>query len=125
METLCLDSDILIDIIRGQADAVLQIGGAAILATTAINAFELWQGAHKGGASETRAVEELLSRLLILPFSAEAARLAGKIKGELDRSGKGIEFRDVFIGAIALHAGYPLKTRNKSHFQRIAGLELV
>ncbi len=55
----------------------------------------------------------------ILSFDEPAAELAGRIAGELERSGQPIGVADPMIAAIALHHGLELVTGNTAHFQRI------
>ncbi len=82
METVkaVIDTDLLIDLLRNQkqaADFVMELERKnIILATTAINVFELHHGAHKSQESEKnlRAINILVSRLSILPLTAQAAK---------------------------------------------------
>ena len=97
------------------------------LATTIVNLFELFLGAFKYREAKTNltAVKGLSSTLRILSFTEEASQLAAEILSGLDRSGSGIEIRDLFIGATALQEGYAVATQNKEHFQRIPGLTVL
>ena len=58
----------------------------------------------------------------ILPFDQLAAKLAGRIAGELERMGQTIGTADPMIAAIALNHGLELVTGNTNHFQRIRQL---
>ncbi len=58
----------------------------------------------------------------VLEFDQPAAELAGRIAGELDRTGQPIGIADPMIAAIALHHGLELATGNTTHFQRIQQL---
>jgi tRNA(fMet)-specific endonuclease VapC len=51
-----------------------------------------------------------------------AAELAGRIAGDLDRTGQTIGKADPMIAAIALNNGLELVTGNRSHYQRIQQL---
>lgn len=58
----------------------------------------------------------------ILPFDQPAAELAGRIAGDLDRTGQPIGRADPMIAAIALAHGLELVTGNSAHYQRIQQL---
>ena len=130
METrICLDTDVLANILRGHEKELAFLQGVeqtALLATTMINVFELYYGAFlRGNVQDLSGVQALLDRLFVLPLSTEAARGAGQIKAVLDKKGLGVDFRDVLIAAIVLQNGYAFKTGNIKHFERIQGLRLV
>jgi len=58
----------------------------------------------------------------VISFEHPAAELAGRIAGDLDRTGQTIGKADPMIAAIALHHGLELVTGNTSHYQRIQQL---
>jgi tRNA(fMet)-specific endonuclease VapC len=93
-------------------------------ATTSVNAFELFYGAHKSRSTEENVQQsrKLLSRLLVLPLATSSAERAGKIFATLDKKGDAIDFRDAMIAGIALENRLTLVTRNKSDFARVPGL---
>lgn len=128
MERICLETDILVDFLRDEPAAVSYVEdreGDADLATTTVNAFELFHGAYKSGKrGNVEATKELISRLTLLDMDARVAEAAGKELAELEDRGDPIEFRDLLIGTIASERSYPLKTNNMGHFERIDGLEL-
>ena len=133
METVktIIDTDLLIDLLRNQKQATAFITKLEeknyILATTAINIFELHHGAHKSQESEKnlQAIHVLINRLSILPFTSKAAQKAGHIYAQLDRQGQPIGLRDTLIAAIALTRECSLATRNQAHFSRISDLEII
>jgi tRNA(fMet)-specific endonuclease VapC len=133
METIktVIDTDLLIDLLRNQKQAVAFVTELerknVILATTAINIFELHHGAHKSQESEKnlQAINFLTSRLSIIPLTAKAAKKAGHIYAELEHQGQPIGLRDTFIAAIALTRECSVATRNQQHFNRIAGLSII
>ena len=130
IKTVCLDTDILIDHLRGEEEAVRQIleleASGSILSTTTINAFELYYGAQKTEKGERNrdSVKKLLSRLVVYDFTERAAEKAGEIVAHLEAEGNPIEFRDAFIGATAITNKSALFTRNIRHFDRIPLLRL-
>lgn len=58
----------------------------------------------------------------VISFDRSAAELAGRIIGDLERTGQPIGVSDPMIAAIAIHHGLELVTGNTAHFQRIQSL---
>lgn len=52
-------------------------------------------------------------------------RKAGKISGTLISQGEEIDREDCIIGATALLTDEPVVTRNRDHFERVDGLDVV
>jgi tRNA(fMet)-specific endonuclease VapC len=126
-----IDTDILIDFLRNQKEAVAFITQLeekkTRLSTTAINAFELYYGAHKSRQSvqTLQSTKKLLDRLVLLPLTPRSAQRAGHIYAELELEGQPIGLRDTFIAAIALTRKYSVATRNTEHFKKVKGLTLI
>ena len=64
-----------------------------------------------------------VAREEVLALDFDAAKLAGEIAGELDRTGLTIGMADPLIAAIALEHNLELVTGNAAHFQRIIQLD--
>ena len=129
MENLCIDTDILIDHLRGHHGTVEKIKSLERifhLSTTVVNSFELYYGAYKTKRIKINilSVDKLLRRLSVLQMTEAASKLAGEILADLERKGEIIEFRDAFIASIAITHNTLLFTRNISHFERIDGVKL-
>ena len=128
--SICLDTNILIDTLRGDQETVKQIKeietSGIILSTTTINAFELFYGAEKTENRERNkeALRKLLERLLIYDFTEKASEKAGEIAANLEAEGKTIDFRDIFIGATVLINESIIFTKDIDHFERIPDLKL-
>jgi tRNA(fMet)-specific endonuclease VapC len=58
----------------------------------------------------------------VIDFAQPAAEMAGRIWGDLERTGHGIGLADPMIAAIALVHGLELVTGNTTHYQRIQNL---
>jgi predicted nucleic acid-binding protein len=58
----------------------------------------------------------------MLDFDQATAELAGRIWGDLERTGRSIGLADPMIAAAALKHGLDLVTGNTSHYQRIQNL---
>ena len=130
MDNICLDTDFLVNFLRNkreEVDFIINHESEKNLATTYINLFELYYGAYKSSERQTniKAISILMSRIILLNFTDESARKAGEVLAKLEKEGKVIEFRDLFIGTIALAHNYAVKTHNKKHFERIGGLEIL
>lgn len=126
-----LDTDILVDVLHDQKAALglvaaLEARGEE-LATTTINVAELYRGAEgEAGPQEAlKAVEDLLDRLLEVTLDHAAARRFGVIMAALDRAGRPMPAVDALVAAIVLEGGGRIATRNRRHFARVPGLQVV
>lgn len=133
MTRCLLDTDILSEVIKGK-DATVAARATAYLAshgrltTSAISVAEIIYGLRRIGREDRIRQFELAANLAeVLTFDDAAARLAGRINGDLVRQGRTIGMPDVMIAAIALRADIPLVTGNRTHFEqvRVAGYELT
>jgi tRNA(fMet)-specific endonuclease VapC len=119
------DTDVLIDYLnaRGQADEVTALLGVGALCTTVISRFELLNCART--AKQRKRVSELLDAIPALPMDSACADAASRIRTALEESGKAIGMADSMIAGIVASNGGTLLTRNRKHFERIAGLRLA
>ena len=127
---ICLDTDFLVNFLRNkreEADFIKINEADKDLATTYINLFELYYSAYKSQERENnlKAIFLLLSRINILNLSDESVKKSGEILVKLEKEGKTIDFRDLFIGTIVLINNYSLKTNNIRHFNRIEELRIM
>lgn len=126
---VCIDSDIIIDFLRKERSAVLEIRkmneGGVELSTTSINTFELLKGnTSLSQRSDKEALEGLLRTIKIYDFNLKSSRKAAEIFNNLKEEGNLIELPDIMIASIAIANDEPLFTNNKKHFQRIKELKL-
>ncbi len=126
---LCLDSDILIAHLRKRPEALkfLQEHESGGFVTTIITKFELLVGAKlsKNRGENLAIVRSLISRIPNLDFGIEEIEECSEIFADLQKQGKIIEMRDIFIGGICRRLNIPLVTRNIDHFKRIENLQLI
>lgn len=97
----------------------------ALQFTTSINAAEIFYGACRTARRDEliRAFEEsVLSRLTVLPFDLESARVFGRLKASLEKRGLPRSEPDLRIAAIALQHRLTVITGNVRHFSDIPGL---
>ena len=127
---LIVDTDILIDLLRKKDYAVSLVKKfeeESELATSAINAFELYRGAYKSRNQEKNlaSVKGLLNSLRILNTDEDSMEIAGKITASLERDGNMMDIRDLLIASIALVNGFGILTNNVRHFNKIKHLRVV
>ncbi|HZX20730.1 MAG TPA: type II toxin-antitoxin system VapC family toxin [archaeon] len=126
---VCLDTDILVGMTRKDKDAVAAleklVKNNSPISTTPISLTELYVGAYKSGnEAKMRKVEEIEENVLMLEYDFNAAKEAGRITNELNKTGSKIGEFDTLIGAIVLRHGETLITRNTKHFSKIRGLKV-
>jgi tRNA(fMet)-specific endonuclease VapC len=123
-----LDTDIYSEILKGIDPKVVAKANAyrAAYGRYTISVFtvlEVVMGLHK--AKRPRRIKQFLAGLSsveVIPFTLPFAELAGRIDGDLERTGQPIGRIDPMIAAIATHNGWTLVTGNIAHYQRIQSL---
>ncbi len=119
--SILLDSDVLIDYLRGVPSAVAFLAdNADCAAVPAIVVAELYAGAR--GAAEIATLQTLTDALVVLPITAATARSAGLLKARYGPS-HGVGLVDALIAATALEHGLSPATLNTRHFPMIPGLK--
>ena len=127
---VCLDTDFLVALLRGDKDA--RERGDEMdredvkKATTPINAFELFLGAYLSERRDANltVVRELLSNLELLEFDLRSCEEAGLIAAGLRSRGEPIGVRDSMIAGIASKFEETVLTRNIEHFSRVKELNV-
>jgi len=96
------------------------------VAMSAITYGELCFGAEKSSKpKETRQILEHLTALIpVLPLDESASQHYGKVRQQLQASGKLIGNNDLWIAAHALAGKLILVTNNESEFKRVPGLKV-
>lgn len=124
-----LDTNTLIYFFKGQGHVAANLldHSPAEVAIPAIVLFELETGLSKSIQASRRRLQldRLLAVVPVLPFTAETAREAGRLRADLELRGTPIGPMDTLIAATALEAGAPLVTRNTREFSRVPGLTVV
>jgi tRNA(fMet)-specific endonuclease VapC len=91
--------------VRGRVDATRKKGNRIGISTPVLG--ELWSGVE-GSASRDRNLARLqhaISRLVIWPYTNEAAEEFGRVFAELRRVGRPMQQIDIMIATIALSLG--------------------
>jgi tRNA(fMet)-specific endonuclease VapC len=128
---IIIDSSVFVTIERrGQTlDDLLSYITDQPATLAAITASELLAGAHLAGSMAHRLrqeayVEDILERLIILPFDLNVARIHAQIWAQLRTAGQMVSAHDLIIGCTALAYGYPVLTYNLRDFNRIPELDV-
>jgi tRNA(fMet)-specific endonuclease VapC len=127
--TYFLDTDICIYILNNKYPYLKQrlidcdMGSVKI---PSVVYYELCHGAEKSAQCEKSFARLLtfVSQLEIVPFDEKAAKIAGKIRADLERMGQVIGGNDIIIAATVLANEATLVTNNVREFERIDGLPL-
>ena len=69
-------------------------------------------------------MDEIISRITVLPFGENEAMKAGEILAGLQKKGQKIGVEDILIGATALMNRCVLVTANTGHYSRIEDLKI-
>ena len=125
MNKALLDTDIYSEVLKATNPTVTQNATAyrrsqGILTVSAVTVMEIVRGFQKNQSA--RRLQSFLAAVTLeetLPFDRAAAELAGRIAGELERTGRLIGLADPMIAAVALQHGLELVTGNTAHFQRV------
>ena len=126
----CLDTDVLSALMRRDPPLRVVRRVASVPATeqctTSITLGELLYGASKLGSDRLmRRVEELiLSAGLIIPFDEASARVYGRLRAELESSGRRLAEPDLRIASISISRELTLVTGNTRHFARVPDLRV-
>jgi tRNA(fMet)-specific endonuclease VapC len=120
-----IDTDIFSEITKGVNPTIVGHATAyrkifPYYTIASITLMEVIRGYQKKQA--VRQLQLLLTSIAseeVLDFDRAAADLAGRIAGDLERTGRAIGVADPMIAAIALVNGLDLVTGNTRHFQRI------
>jgi tRNA(fMet)-specific endonuclease VapC len=117
MEALCLDTDILVNVIRGKLSLAPFANHAT--STTIITLLELYYGAYKRNPQDVALIDFLSRTIEVISLKEDDVKLAGKIMASLEATGKKLDFRDIMIGAICINRKLTILTKNLKHFERM------
>jgi tRNA(fMet)-specific endonuclease VapC len=123
-----LDTNIVIYVIKRRPLQALEIfnQNAGRMAISAITLAELQHGAEKSSnpTANLAVMEDLCSRLEVLPYGAKAAQHYGSIRAALEKLGQPIGVNDLHIAAHARSEGLTLVSNNLREFQRVPALQI-
>jgi tRNA(fMet)-specific endonuclease VapC len=123
-----LDTTILIYVLKRRPPELRSTfnANAGRMAISSITLAELIHGAQKSQHvnENLSAIEDLCSRLDVLPYGAKAAQHYGAIRAALEKIGQSIGVNDLHIAGHARSEGLILVTNNLPEFERVPALEL-
>lgn len=111
---MMLDTDILIDLLRGRSEAVSffrTLPDPPLV--SAISLPELYAGVRDG--RERTDLDQLAARVEVVPIDQVTATGGGLLKRQYAKS-HGVSLNDALIAASALDRGVSLATLNAKHF---------
>jgi predicted nucleic acid-binding protein len=117
MNRLLIDTNVLIDAVRGRRGRAELLSGLleqqARLCTCAIVVAEIYSGVH---APELAAMDEWLATFEFLPTTSETARMAGRMRKRYSDKGHALDVADALIAAVAISHNVHLVTANRKDF---------
>ena len=125
MSLTIVDTDILIDVGRGETkaiDYVQHLSASSALATTTVTQMELIVGCRN--KTELNNLDAFLGRFQIYKLTVPISENAVQLLREY-RLSHGLLVADALIAATALVHGAPFVTKNQRDFRFISGLNLL
>ena len=126
-----LDTNILSELIKKRPNPnfikKLRSKPSHTLHTSIICVFELRFGSALGDDFKTfwtQIMNDIISRVIVLPFGENEAYIAGDILVYLKKSGQKIGIEDIFIAATTLSQKCILVTANTRHYSKIKDLTI-
>ncbi len=120
---VCLDSDVLIDYLRGTTNArdfLLERVGKTPLFISVVGIVEIYSGKDTEIPEKKEIIEVFLTNFRIIILTQGIAKRAGELRRDHQKP-----FADMIIAASAMEYGLPLVTRNIKHFRTIRGLKVL
>lgn len=119
---ILLDTNVLVDFLRGHPDAVAYVKAQADrVVLSAVVVAELYAGIRDN--DELARLDDFLSLFRVIPITTELARSASLHKRDYHRS-HGTGLADAMIAATAESEQAELKTFNVRHYPMLKGLKL-
>jgi predicted nucleic acid-binding protein len=116
-----IDTDVMIDVSRGNPNAASYLDSLSDPAISIVTAQELIVGARN--KRDVAGIDSLISTYPVMHIDADISRLAYDLLKRYARS-DGLRTFDSLIAATAIERDFALVTRNRKHFAMIDGLRL-
>lgn len=121
VEPFLLDTDVLIDFLRGYDKAVdFVTANSHRIILSSIVVAELYAGVK--GSAELSALDNFISLFTVVPVTVEIARAGGLYKRDYAKS-HGVGLADAIIAATCESENAGLKTLNVKHYPMIKGIK--
>lgn len=123
-----LDTNILIYFFKGLGHVDDKLLGTApkeiYIPSIVLYELEVGIGKSQSPAKRIKQLEDLISIITVLPFTAEAAKYSANIRVQLEKTGMLIGPFDTLIAGTALAFKGILVTHNTKEFERIPNLQI-
>lgn len=130
--TLCLDTNTVIDIVRGRSEPVRATwaracGSGVSIVVPTIVLHELEVGVVLSARPEVQRtrLNGVLLGCQVMDFDDRDAVEAGRLRARLQVDGRPIGAMDILIAGQALARGWTVVTRNVRHFGQVEGLPII
>lgn len=122
MEKICLDSEVIIDFLRGESNTVEKIKHYEDeeLCATSFTIFELLLTIKKQDV-----INQFIRNVTPLNFDEKCGIIAARIYNDLRDVGSVRPVRKVITASVCINNGAFLVTKNRKYYERIRGLKLV
>lgn len=120
-----LDSNIIIDLFRGDIKTIEKLQHISLIYVPVIVLGELFYGANISNQVQKRLdeIEDFTTTVRLLNCDKQSAKYYGQVKAQLKRAGTPIPENDIWIAAIGLQHNLIVLT-NDQHFLKITGLRV-
>lgn len=122
MEKICLDSEVIVDFLRGERNTVEKIKQyeEEELCATTLTIFELLLAIRK-----QEIVNQFIRNITPLSFDEKCGIIAARIYNDSQDIGMVRPVRNIITAAVCINNGAFLVTKNRNYYERIRGLKLV
>lgn len=117
-----IDSDILIDFLRGFKETqnfLFRLRNEGKLLISVINVVEVYSGKEIRDEKKRKVIDGFISEFEIISLDENLAKVAGEIRANYQ-----LPFADAIVAATAIKMESILVTKNIKHFSKIKDLEL-
>jgi len=122
-----IDSDIVVDWLRGKTAAVTLLAGLAPegIAIRLITYGEIYEGIYFGRNPQrsTQLCQDFLQSIRVLPLNRRILRGFARLRGTLRQQGMQLADPDLLIAATAIYHDLTLVTGNARHFEQAPNLK--
>ncbi|MDA3837272.1 MAG: type II toxin-antitoxin system VapC family toxin [Nanoarchaeota archaeon] len=127
---ILVDSDCIIDFLRGDEDAIKVVAGNLDeVVSSELNSFEVFFGIFDKEnipKNELAYAERFFENIKIFGLDSQCGKLSANILSDLRRRGIEINQNDCLIASVMIKNGISkIITKNKKHFSKIEGIEIL
>ncbi|MDD5022927.1 MAG: type II toxin-antitoxin system VapC family toxin [Candidatus ainarchaeum sp.] len=122
MEKICLDTQVIIDFLRGESAMVEKVKYYAEeeLCATSLTLFELFVTVNK-----TDIINQFVKNITPLEFNENCSLIASRVYNDLREIGEIRPIRNILNASVCIDSGAYLVTKNRKDYEKIRGLKLV